>query len=305
MAGQVLCCRLFVCVAIMTLHCLLIGCADKAKQKTVHEPIGVVLTYQIVSEDLPPKDDEDVAFDIQRLVDALNLRIADYGVATVIGNDRFDVGLYGNPQGKALDRIKRDRIGVRTKLELRVLADPTWEKDRDVIELANNLPATEKDVKRATKKVAEWVGYSTAEFGSPNEANGFVKRMAGNVPEALVLIDAWNVKGEYLTSVTPGPDEIGRAAIHFSLNHQGAQRLRRLTYENLAHPATPDVYRHLGIILDKRLLSAPAIRTTISDRGMISGGSMTKSEIDQTIDELRMSSLPIAFQLVNEKRVAK
>jgi SecD/SecF fusion protein len=51
----------------------------------------------------------------------------------------------------------------------------------------------------------------------------------------------------------------------------------------------------LGIILDKRLISAPEIRETISDRGTISGGSMTDREVDHIVQILNAGSLPAAL----------
>lgn len=283
------------CVAILAACCVQISC----DQKPEHKPIGVVLTYQFLPEDLP-KDRE---IDIQTLVDALNLRITDYGVGHVVGRDRFEVGLYGEPKAEAMEKIKH-RIGVRSTLEFRILADVSRTKHHEIIELTKNLPANQKDVKKGDEKVAEWVAYSLVEFGPPEqEMYGMVKRSADGVPEALVLVDVWNVSGNYLTSVRRGLDESGRPAIHFSLDYHGAQRLRKLTSQNLPNSATPDVYRHLGIILNKRLLSAPTVRSTISDQGMISGGSMTEKEVEQTVETLNMSRLPIPFELVDEKRV--
>ena len=64
-----------------------------------------------------------------------------------------------------------------------------------------------------------------------------------------------------------------------------------LTKANKPNPATPNVYRHLGIILDNRLLSAPRIQETISDRGMISGGTMTQEEVQHIVGILDAGSL--------------
>ena len=102
-----------------------------------------------------------------------------------------------------------------------------------------------------------------------------VKRLAGDTPQVLVLMDPYNVTGDYLSKATKGPDETGGLAVHFSFNPQGATRFGNLTNANKPNPATPDVYRHLGIILDKMLVNAPVIRTKIEGEGMISGGSMS------------------------------
>jgi preprotein translocase subunit SecD len=281
---------------------ILASCSVQARcdQKAEHQPIGVVLTYQLVREDLP-KDDE---FDIQTLVDTVNRRIADYGVAKVVGRDRFEVGLYGKPEGEALEQIKWDRIGVRSTLEFRILAHIGWKEDQETVDLAKKLPAQQKDVKKDNTKVAEWVAYPAKEFGPPeNETDGMVKRSADGVSEALVLMDPWNVTGKDIRFVVSKvTDETGGPAIRFSLDQQGAQRFRQLTSRNLPNPTTPKNYRRMGIILNKKLISAPFLRTTISDYVMISGGSMTEKEVDHVVEVLNMSTLPVPFQIVNEKR---
>ena len=66
----------------------------------------------------------------------------------------------------------------------------------------------------------------------------------------------------------------------------------------MPNPATPDVYRHLGILLDGRLVNAPTIRTAISDRGMISGGTMTDDEVQLTVEVLDAGSLPAALNKI-------
>jgi SecD/SecF fusion protein len=108
-------------------------------------------------------------------------------------------------------------------------------------------------------------------------------------------MDPHNVTGDFLTSATKGLDERGGPAVHFAFDRAGAFRFGQLTNENKPNPATPDVYRHLGIILDKRLLSAPRIITKITDRGMISGGSMTEREVEHIIEVLNAGSLPAAL----------
>jgi SecD/SecF fusion protein len=190
-----------------------------------------------------------------------------------------------------MEYIKR-RITDMGLLEFRITADATRPKDRPIILLANNLPPSVKEVRQGDNKVAEWVAYDVEAF---QDDTTLVTRQAGNTPEALVLMDAYNVTGDYLTSSTKGLDERGGPAVHFSFDRAGAFRFGQLTGENRPNPSTPDVYRHLGIILDKRLLSAPRIITRITDRGMISGGSMTEREVEHIIEVLNAGSLPAAL----------
>src|SRR5690348_9265163 len=119
--------------------------------------------------------------------------------------------------------------------------------------------------------------------------------MAGKQAEILVLLDPMNVTGDYLTSATKGMDEHGGPAVHFAFNSAGAQRFERLTGQNVPNPATPDVFRHLGILLDGRLVNAPTIRSAISDRGMISGGAMSDRDVELTVEVLDAGSLPAAL----------
>ncbi len=149
----------------------------------------------------------------------------------------------------------------------------------------------QNDVYRGDTKVAEWVPYDVKAFGPVDQEGRIVKRMAGDTPEALVLMDPFNVTGEYLKGATKGIDDTGGPAVHFSFNPQGASRFEKLTGQNKPNPNT-GVTRNLGIILDKTLLSAPVIRSTISSEGMISGGTMSDKEVELTVEVLNAGSLP-------------
>ena len=190
-----------------------------------------------------------------------------------------------------LEYIKR-RITDMGLLEFRITADATRPKDRPIILLANDLPPSVKEVRQGDNKVAEWVAYDVEAF---RDDTTLVTRQAGDTPEALLLMDPYDVTGKYITSSTKGLDERGGPAVHFAFDRDGAFRFGQLTGENRPNPSTPDVYRHLGIILDKRLLSAPRIITRITDRGMISGGSMTEREVEHIIEVLNAGSLPAAL----------
>jgi SecD/SecF fusion protein len=190
-----------------------------------------------------------------------------------------------------MEFVKR-RITDLGQLEFRITADATRPKDRPIILLANELPPSVKDVMQGENKVAEWVSYDVDAF---LDDDTLVTRKAGDTPEALVLMDPYNVTGKYLTSATKGLDERGGPAVHFSFDRTGSYLFGQLTGENRPSPSTPDVYRHLGIILDQHLLSAPRIITKITDRGMISGGSMTEREVEHIIEVLNAGSLPAAL----------
>jgi SecD/SecF fusion protein len=194
-----------------------------------------------------------------------------------------------------MDFVKQ-KITALGKLEFRILADPTIQKDKNTIDLAKRLPPTEKDVKLGDAMVAKWVPYDVKEFGPPERENdGFVKRLAGDTPEILVLMDPLNVTGEYITHAAKGMDDHGGPAVEFAFNDAGSQRFEKLTSQNLPNPATPEKYRKLGILLDNKLVNAPNLHSTISSRGQISGGSMTDREVELNVEVLNAGSLPAAL----------
>jgi preprotein translocase subunit SecD len=272
-------------------------------------PVGVVLTYEYApcpyAKETAPgeaRSINDIA-GMKRLAGAINTRIGDDGKATALDDKRLQVELYGELDEAGFEAMK-DRISGLGCLEFRILASETHEADKKIIEQARNTPPNEKDVVLDRDKVARWIPYSLGEFG-PVEDRGSaeVKRLAGNDLEMLVLIDELHVTGDYLTSATTARDDRGRLAIQFSLNREGAEKLKQLTSRNKPDPAVPGSVRRMGIILDNRVLSAPNIIQAISDRGMISGGSMTEDEIVSIVETLNSGSLPRVIRLVDEKRV--
>jgi len=80
------------------------------------------------------------------------------------------------------------------------------------------------------------------------------------VVQQVAAVSGRDLKGAY-----PSRDENGRPAVSFNLNAEGAQRMGRVTEENVG--------KMLAIVLDKRIQSAPRINSRISDSGIITGGA--------------------------------
>jgi SecD/SecF fusion protein len=110
--------------------------------------------------------------------------------------------------------------------------------------------------------------------------------------------DGVNVSGDNLGTVSAGNDELLNPCVRFRMKGEGVQKFRYLTSENLpSTDSTPAFYRHLGIILDERLLTFPRILTTISDNGQITG-NFTQEEVDFLVGILRSGRLPATLQKV-------
>lgn len=258
--------------------CLSVGCGSP--------PIGTVLKYEI-----DPSQPQLGLIDTDALVAVLNGRLGRIGRARAVDDEQIEIDIYGDVNPARLASIK-ERICGSGDLNFRITADLSHAEDRPIIEAAKLLVPNKKKVEVDGKLVGEWVAYAPAEFGPIDaEDDRVVKRLAGDVPEALVLIDTLNVTGEYLTSVTKGIDSRGGPAINFSLDPKGSAMFRLLTSQNKPNLATGAV-RYLGILFNSRLISAPSIRETISGHGQISGGAMTEDEVENVIAVLNAGRLP-------------
>ena len=112
----------------------------------------------------------------------------------------------------------KQKITKMGQLEFRITADPDDAEGQDQDRPGEAAPPTQKDLSsRATSSSPSGCPTMSKEFGPVDQANGYVKRMAGDTPEILVLIDPMNVTGDYLTSATKGIDETRRAGRSLSL----------------------------------------------------------------------------------------
>jgi SecD/SecF fusion protein len=196
-----------------------------------------------------------------------------------------------------LEWIER-RIYTSGVLEFRITASPLFSKHANYIREAEKLPPGQNIVRVGGREVARWVAYEGRQFGTAEQAEnaGFIARMSGDTPQILVMTDdGLDVTGKYLRSATPAFDEFGGPAVEFAFDQQGAFRFRQLTSSHLPN-ASGQEYR-LGILLDNRLLSAPSLNETISDRGIIRGLD-GEEEVEFLVGILNAGSLPLSLNPV-------
>ncbi len=281
--------RLLGLVAITLTFCVFAGCGQ--------EPAVIILEYEVDREEI----DGETPVDMDRLVKAINTRLFVLGLAGVSEAGNIKVVLHGGVGEGELNKIKR-RLTTRGLLEFRITASPIFKDHRAIIDLAKKLPPDESEVWLGESKVAEWIAYKVEEFGPVDEMHGideqgkFIKRMAGDAPQALILTnDGLDVTSEFLKKSTSDLDERGRPQINFSFNQLGAFRFGRLTGQHI--PNSSGQTHHLGIILDKKLLSAPSIQSKITSHGRITG-SMGQQEVDFIVGILNAGSLPYPIRQV-------
>jgi SecD/SecF fusion protein len=105
------------------------------------------------------------------------------------------------------------------------------------------------------------------------------------------------VTGDFLTSATSGFGNQGTGlAVHFRFNGEGASRFGDLTNVNRPTGNKESGFkRHLAIVLDEMIQSAPTINDRITYQGIIEG-NFTQAEVDNLVSILRSGALPATLK---------
>jgi SecD/SecF fusion protein len=106
------------------------------------------------------------------------------------------------------------------------------------------------------------------------------------------------IDGSYLISAVSAPGQDFRPAVHFVFNNAGGELFGDLTRKNVPSGAGAEesqIRRHLAIVLDGLVMSAPTINSEIRTHGQISG-SFTAKEVDALVNILRAGRLPATLK---------
>ncbi|MEX2121877.1 MAG: protein translocase subunit SecD [Pirellulales bacterium] len=249
---------------------------------------GAILIYQV----------EDADFNMEQLVTEVTQRVNPGGIREVAvrpyGEREIQISIPEADENE-LQRIEYI-LSTTGQLEFRILA--TRDDDEDIVSLAtgeqfDNVTEVTDEAEDGTQEVvAKWVPVAKEEAARYAASDYYATRLnkRGEL-EVLVLMDPFNVTGEYLTKASPGVDRNNRPAVNFSFDSAGARRFGNLTGRNLPDPAQPNKTRALGIVLDRYLRSAPAIRERINRDGEITG-EFTEQEVKDLAAVLTAGALP-------------
>ncbi|MDQ7039215.1 MAG: protein translocase subunit SecD [Aquificota bacterium] len=102
------------------------------------------------------------------------------------------------------------------------------------------------------------------------------------------------ITGSDLKTAYISQDEFGRPAVGFELKSESAGKFGDFTMRNIG--------KRLAIVLEGKVVSAPVIRSRISDRGQITG-NFTPEEVRDLALILRTGSLPTSLSFLQEKVV--
>jgi len=262
-----------------------------------HEPVGVVLVYEIEKQ----AGAAGRRIPLEKEVAAVRKRLRGLADAAAAEDGRIVVRVYGGESARVRQRLKQTG-----GLEFRIVADRRDDRHRDVIALAEKQGAKADDgasqptVLFKGEPAAKWVKVAKDEAASLANRPAFLTRPGPDESlEILVVIDPQHVTGDFLSSASPGLDRVGKPCVNFLFDAAGARRFGKLTGDNLPDPATADA-KCLAIILFDEVFSAPAIRSRIDDRGEITG-AFSEQEAQDLAAVLAAGSLPAPLRLVEER----
>ncbi|MEE2990176.1 MAG: protein translocase subunit SecD [Planctomycetota bacterium] len=291
---------------------------------------GVNLIYQ-----LKPEENQEDEPPIDALIQALSRRINPGGTREMVlrayGSRQIEI-IIPDAEESEIAQIKK-RITQAGLLQFRIVANnhdhqthidrATDQKGADIIYDDPSLPADQR------KQLAQWVRVARDDEPDVNDHRAIkynavsdhvrdadtknVLNFGGqrikdekafdrylleagidDVEVLMAVDDGQDILGGDLGVVRAGVDQNGAPTVDFSLRGSGIGRFKKLTSKN-----RPDdrqgVTRQLGIVLDNYLLSAPTIRSTISERGQITG-NFTREEINFLVGILRAGRLPATLE---------
>jgi preprotein translocase subunit SecD len=215
---------------------------------------------------------------------------------------------------------------MRNRIDALGVAEPLIQKqgirgDRILLQL----PGVE-DPERIKKTVAEpamleWKAVSyppsvrnPSDWFPPDSYEGLLAQFGGVLPADTEVIEQvvrsevddsvmtlyWPLKqvsavsGSDLQSAFRSAGEWGDPAVTFQLTQDAGKRFEVATRENLG--------RKMAIVLDNLVISAPVIRATIRDSGIIEGGFTITSAEDLAL-QLKSGAFPTEVEIIEERTV--
>ncbi|MDR3182130.1 MAG: protein translocase subunit SecD [Planctomycetaceae bacterium] len=257
----------------------------------------------------------DGGINMDQLTRAITRRINPGGVReiaiTKLGTRQIQVVI---PHAEAAEVARIERvISESGALSFRILASKVYPQDADIIARAQDQQGSDI-LDSAGRVLARWVPVFESEKESFLGGSDYILRQRGTATEALVLFnDGVDITGEHLTYVGRGMGENGSPGVSFNFNAIGENKFGRLTGANRPDPVQTNRQRHLGIILNDSLYSAPVIRNAIKGSGIIEFASRhtdeERAKLNQDIDDLisildagalpaELSKEPVGRQLI-------
>ena len=240
---------------------------------------------------------------IDKMVTAIAKRINPSGAEEVtvrrVGNDRIEIIIPGADPD--LVEQKKRLITKLGSLEFGIVAN---DKDhQSTIEKALRLPPTITELRNGERVIASW--RDVVENKVDQSDRQAIRQVQRTDPQTGESVDVqqylimhkppeFTVTGKYLTNAAPGQDQNGNPSVTFRFNPRGAALFGTLTQENLPD-TTEQFHRHLAILLDGKVHSAPRINSRITDSGTIEG-RFNMDEVNELVGVLNAGALEVPLK---------
>jgi SecD/SecF fusion protein len=234
---------------------------------------------------------------MDQMVGAIGRRINPSGTEEVtvrkVGQNRIEVIVPG-ADSDDVQRIKSliTRLG---SLEFDIVANR-----RDHATIVNRaLESPGKDIRDGEGRViASWREVNGDESYTDDQmvSRPFTREDGAQGEEVLVIIEPnpeRRVTGKYLVRARQSTDQNGSPAVAFTFNARGGTLFSQLTSKN--RPSKDGFHRHLAVLLDGKVHSAPRLITTISTEGQITG-RFTQKEISNLLNVLNAGALEVPLK---------
>ena len=260
---------------------------------------GSILVYGVTPNSIEGEEAKATVSnqEMTELKNALSRRINPAGVKEIAiqelgDNSEVKITI---PEADEAEVARTERIiNSSGQLKFRILASSDSQDERELIEKAMSSEyKTLHDIRLADPIGKDrniiggtWIPIDPTQIGDISRLPGVVIREAPEVTEAaksegqtksyealgLELTELYNVGGSHMESVREGIGDRGQPEVRFTMNTEGAERMRHLTdrYRAGAERARG---RQMAIVLNDSIYSAPEIRGTIDRNGVINLGS--------------------------------
>ncbi|MHC4601251.1 MAG: preprotein translocase subunit SecD, partial [Planctomycetota bacterium] len=123
----------------------------------------------------------------------------------------------------------------------------------------------------------------------------YARKDEGREKELVMINDGYNLGGEIIEKAFRDADDIGFPAVGFQIRRGHQSQFRNLTSNNSEESGRG---RRMAIIMDNKIISAPLIRSTISERGVITGGEkgFSLEEQGRLITVLNSGRFPVGLE---------
>jgi len=115
------------------------------------------------------------------------------------------------------------------------------------------------------------------------------------VSERSIILKKTTLTGADLKIAYPQIDEYGNPSVGFELNPDGAKAFADLTSRHIEKP--------IAIILDKKIISAPNVKTPITEGKGIITGNFSPEEVKDMVIKLKAGALPLPIKMVESRIV--